>query len=121
MSLTPSTVAAFETWKLAELAAHYAAPCPEEVMNDLVDRAGEKFDALMAMPVASANDLILKLFPLLLRDMEPRAGDPPLRPVASKSYAYEDAFYARLVADLAAVSTHLSDAIETPHKYARQS
>lgn len=114
MTASPQTLAAFETWKLAELAAHYAAPCPDEVMDHLVGLAGDAFDALQAAPAANADDMLLKLFPLVIRDMEPLRGEPPMRPMASRSYSYPDAFYDRLIADLGSVSIQLRSAIESP-------
>lgn len=114
MTASPEMLAAFEAWKLAELASHYAAPCPDEVMNHLVDLAGDAFDALQAAPAETADDMLLKLFPLVIRDMEPRKGQPPMRPMASRSYSYPDAFYDRLIADLGAVSAPLRAAMASP-------
>jgi hypothetical protein len=114
MTASPQMLAAFEAWKLAELASHYAAPCPDEVMEHLVELAGTAFDALQAAPAANADDMLLKLFPLVIRDMEPAKGEPPMRPMASRSYSYPDAFYARLIADLGTVSPHLRAAIASP-------
>lgn len=114
MTASPQTLAAFEAWKLAELASHYAAPCPDEVMDHLVGLAGDAFDALQAAPVENADDMLLKLFPIVIRDMEPSRGQPPMRPMESRSYGYDDAFYERLIADLGSVSPHLGAAIASP-------
>lgn len=116
MTPSPEIAAAFETWKLAELASHYASPCPDDVMTRLVDIAWEAFDALQATPAASADDMLLKLFPIVLREMEPGLGDAPLRPSASRVYDYPEAFYDRLRADLASVSAAVRDAMESPHR-----
>lgn len=114
MTASPQTLAAFESWKLAELASHYAAPCPDEVMGHLVELAGDAFDALQAAPAENADDMLLKLFPIVIRDMEPGRGQPPMRPMGSRSYSYPDAFYERLIADLGSVSTPLRAAIASP-------
>lgn len=114
MTASAQTLAAFEAWKLAELASHYAAPCPDEVMDHLVEQAGNAFDALQAAPASSADDVLLKLFPLIIRDMEPLKGQPPMRPMASRSYSYPDAFYDRLIGDLGSVSAPLRAAIASP-------
>lgn len=116
MTASPQTLAAFEAWKLAELASHYAVPCPDDVMEHLTGLASDAFDALQVAPAANADDMLLKLFPLLLRDMEPLTGEPPMRPAASRSYNYPPAFYERLTADLGLVSLQLRAAIETPHR-----
>lgn len=106
--------AAFEAWKAAEIAAYYAAPCSDEHMEQMVDVAGRAFDALQACPVLTADDMLLKLFPLLIRDMEPPTGKPPMRPTDSRSYSYPPSFYERLVADLAAVAPQIGDAMGHP-------
>jgi hypothetical protein len=114
MSPSPETLAAFEAWKMSELAAHYAAPCPDDLMEYLVDAESSAFDALQAAPVASADDMLLKLFPLLLRDMEPASGEPPFRPSLSRSYTYDAPFYERLIADLGTTSPALRAAMAEP-------
>lgn len=115
MTASPEILAAFEAWKVAELAAHYAAPCPDEVMNALVERIGDAFDVLQALPPTSADDMLLKLFPFIIRDFEPSKGRPPLRPEQSRAYTYSDDFISRLIAQLAAASPAIGAAMAEPH------
>lgn len=114
---SPAIVAAFQNWKLAELAAMYAAPCPGEVMDQLVQIEGGFFEALQALPVTSPDDMLLKLFPILIREFEPKAGEHPLRPSSSNMYNYDADFLARLIADLGNASPILRSAmeVENPH------
>lgn len=114
MSASPHILAAFETWKLAELAAIYAAPCPDAVMNSLVDRSYDAFDTLQGLPPGSADDMLLKLFPLLIRDFEPSEGRPPLRPEQSRAYSYDEEFVARLISQLSDTSPAIAAAMAEP-------
>lgn len=109
MSGSPEVLAAFEAWKLAELAAHYAEPCPDEVMNMLVGRASDASDALHAIEPTSADDMVLKLFTLLLRDWEPSVGGHPMRP-----HGDDAEFVTRLIAQLGATSPALAAAMAEP-------
>jgi hypothetical protein len=117
MSAASATQAAFVRWRDAELAAHYAAPCPDEVMNQLVDIESESFDALQALPVTTPEDMLLKLFPILLREMEPAANEHPLKPGESRAYGYDRMFYERLTADLREASPAIRAAIDAPNPY----
>lgn len=116
MSASPAVLAAFREWKLAELATHYATPCPDALMDSLTDKENEAFHALQSITPTSADDMVLKLFPLILRDMEPKTGQPPLRPSQSRSYCYDDAFIERLCDQLGIVSSELREAIAEPHQ-----
>lgn len=115
MSASPEIAAAFEAWKLAELASHYAAPCPDEVMTSLVNIESDAFDALQAMPPANADDMLLKLFPILVREFEPQMGEPPLRLSQSRAYNYDAAFIASLNAQIGTANPVLAAAIAEPH------
>lgn len=116
MNATPETLAAFEAWKNSELASHYASPCPDDVMTHLTTREGDAFDQLQLAPAACAEDVLLKLFPILLREFEPGLGEDPMRPGRSRSCSYDDAFYDRLIADIGAVSPVLLAAMQSPHR-----
>lgn len=107
--------AAFEKWKLAELACRYAEPCPDAVMDSLVKIQSDAFDALQTLQPKNGEDMLLKLFPVLLREFEPKSGERPLCPAESRSYNYDDAFYVQLREDLARVSPVLREAIAEPH------
>lgn len=110
MTASAPMVVAFDAWKLAELAMHYAAPCPDAVMDHLNEHAGAAFSALQAMPPENADDMLLKLYAVMLREFEPRRGEPPMRLSTSRSYEYDEAFYERLNADFASVSGEIASA-----------
>lgn len=114
MNASPETVAAFEAWKLAELATYYADPCPDEVMDQLVDLSHAAFNALQSAPAVTADDMILKIFPIVLAEFEPRLGEPPLRFSVTDQPNYDDAFCARLIADFSNVSLQIRDALDVP-------
>lgn len=120
MSATPEIANAFKRWAMAELACHYAAPCPDAVMDRLTDAQAEALESLQAMPPASADDILLKLYPLLLREFEPRIGEPPLRLRDSSAYGYDDAFMQRLRDDLCGVSEALREVMDEPHPSVRR-
>ncbi len=80
MTASPEIVAAFNAWSVAELAAHFAAPCPNEVMDYLTDAAGERYQALAALPAANADDCLLKIMPLVLAEWPAAPGAAPLVP-----------------------------------------
>lgn len=118
MTATPEIQSAFKRWAMAELACHYAAPCPDEVMDGLTGAVSDAFDALQGMPPTSGDDMLLKLYPLLLREFEPGAGDPPLRLRAC--YEYDEAFMQRLRDDLSGRSDALREVMDEPHPSARR-
>ena len=72
MSASPEVAARFDDWRRAYLVAHYAAPCPETVMNALVEEEYERKGRLSDQPAANADDMLLKLFPIILAEFEPR-------------------------------------------------
>lgn len=115
MAVSTEIAAAFEKWKLAELACRYAEPCPDAVMASLVNIQSEAFDVLQTLQPKSGDDMLLKLFPVLLREFEPKGAERPLCPGESRSYNYGDAFYVQLREDLARVSPVLQEAIAEPH------
>ena len=115
MAATPEIARAFEAWKLAELACHYAEPCPDEVMDNLVSIQSEAFKALQALEPGNGDDMLFKLFPVLMREFEPKMGDGPFWPTESSSYDYGDSFFAQLRQDLGRVSPTLGAAIAEPH------
>ena len=49
-------------------------------MDQLVDRAGGLLGQLAALPAATADDLLLKMFPFFLELFEPKNGDAPMLP-----------------------------------------
>lgn len=115
MTASATMMAAFEAWKLSELAMHYAAPCPDDVMDHLVTSSEAAFQVLQAVPPASADDMLLKLYPILLREFEPHRGDPPLRLSKSSCREYEHAFREQLNIDLAATSSQIAAAAAEPN------
>jgi hypothetical protein len=114
MSASPEIVAAFEAWKLAELAMYYATPCPDEVMDRLGESASDTFATLMVLPAKTAEDGLLKAFPLILREFEPRLGEPPMRPGPARSYNYSPEFLDKLATDLGDASPILRAALGAP-------
>jgi hypothetical protein len=110
MSASPEVLVAFENWKCSELAARYAEPCPQEVMEHLVDAESQLFDDLMDLPAANADDMLLKLYPVMLREFEPKRDAPPLRLGESRSYGYDTSFYEQLIEHLGAVSSPIAAA-----------
>ncbi|WP_335308995.1 hypothetical protein [Sphingomonas phyllosphaerae] len=113
-------LAAFQAWKLAELAMHYASPCPDEIMDHLVQQTYVTFDALQATPAENADDVLLKLYPIMLREFEPKKGEPPLRLSGSSSYEYDEAFRDRLNADLCGVSAQIAAAAAEVNPHGRR-
>lgn len=113
---SPEMLAAFEAWKLAELASHYTSPCPDEVMDALVEQAGEKLEALHAAPVQSADDLLLKLFPSLVALFEPPAGAAPLCPAVGEYHgSYIADGHAAMMRDIGRLIPALAEAMAVPH------
>ena len=115
MAPSPEMIRAFEAWKLAELACHYAELCPDAVMDNLVSIQSEAFAALQALPPNTGDDMLLKLFAVLVREFEPKTGEPPLRPSESRNYSYDPALLDRLRDQLGHVSPILRDAMAEPH------
>jgi hypothetical protein len=118
MTASPEMLAAFHRWRLAELATHFAAGGPDEVMDALVDVLATEVRALANTPATSADDLVLKLLPLTLMVHEPPAGTPPLAPVQAVEPGTdynEDVLWRSVIGDLPAVSAVVREAIATPH------
>lgn len=80
MTASTEMQAAFTTWSLAELAAHHAEPCPDEVMSALVENTSTALARLASSPAVTCEDLVLKLFPVFLADFEPKCREHPLVP-----------------------------------------
>jgi hypothetical protein len=114
MTASSEITHAFLAWKHAELACYYAEPCPDAVMDSLVTIQSDAFAALQALKPQSCDDMLLKLFPVLVREFEPKTNEPPLRPSESSNYEYGEAFYARFHQDLAQMSPLIRDAMAEP-------
>ncbi|TCP36530.1 hypothetical protein [Sphingomonas sp. BK235] len=116
MSASPAVAAAFQDWKLAEVAVHYSCPCPDEIMDQLTDRAGVLYEHLQALTPANADDVVLQLYPILVREFEPKRGEPPLLLSTSSTHNYEPVFITRLCRQIAAVCPAIADAMSVPHQ-----
>ncbi|MBB3347344.1 hypothetical protein [Sphingomonas sp. BK069] len=116
MSASPAVAAAFQDWKLAEVAVHYACPCPDVIMDQLTDRAGVLFERLQALTPANADDMLLQVYPILVREFEPKRGEPPLLLSMSSLNNYEPAFVDRLNRQLASVCPAIAEAMSVPHQ-----
>lgn len=111
MSVSPELLAAFEKWRLAELAGHFAQPCPDDVMDALVNHAVEAEMELGAVAPRSAEDLALQLFPLLLAIHEPKMGHAHLVPNFSDSRIggkYTEVLWNNLLARLPGFASMMS-------------
>jgi hypothetical protein len=108
--------ATFKAWSLAELAAHYAERCPDEVMDRLTGEALRLPEALGKLPAANTHDLLLKVFPLLMARYEPHGDEPPLVP----AYEYKgDGSRDLLDAvndDLRRLVPEIAEAMAAPHR-----
>lgn len=120
MSPSPEMAKAFKAWQMAELATHYAIPCPDSVMDALVNDASDRLDALNRTPPATADDLVLKLFPLLLWVFEPKPGDPPLYPMITEAVGTNIVDgYRAMIRDIGRVSPLVAMAMQAPHRLAQ--
>ena len=105
MSASPAVAMAFDAWMLAALAVNYAKPCPDDLMNALVDQEYAAMARLATAPAATCDDLVLKLFPVLLAEFEPNGGDHPLVPLAQGgSGGVGDQGLATILSDLVRLS-----------------
>lgn len=114
---TPAVRAAFERWRLLEAAGHYGQPCPDEVMEGIIDEASQAIRALAAVPATNAADVLLKLLPLALIECDPRLGEPPFQPVveAPDGEKYQELdLWRGIIADLPVVSAILAETMTLP-------
>lgn len=81
-TLSPVAVL-FRKWTLAEMAMRYAQPCPDEVMDNLNEMVSDIERQLAAAPAQSAEDVLYKLFPLVLANFESAAFAHPMVPAMS--------------------------------------
>jgi len=107
----------FLRWKRAELAAYFAQPCPDPVMDELSEEAIEAARAIADVPAQNATDVLLKLLPLALILNEAPLGQPPLLPVNAPEEGtdyQEDALWRSIIADLGRACPILAEAVATP-------
>lgn len=104
----------FSDWFMSELASHYASPCPDEVMDHLVDVTWSHAARLAAQPATNAADLLLKVFPLLLASYEPKSGDQPLLPVFGESNG-SSTLLQSVVDDLHRLCPIIAEAMQAPN------
>ncbi len=114
MTASAPILAAFAAWKDAEHIVFLAEPCDDDVMDRLTDFSAVAFHDLQAIPAESAADMLLKLFPILLRVFEPAKDAPPLRPGYSAWCGYEPAFFDALNSEISRLSPQLLEAINLP-------
>ncbi|MFV0623760.1 hypothetical protein ACBY01_07095 [Sphingomonas sp. ac-8] len=117
MTISAAIAERFDAWRLAQLACHYAQPCPDEVMSALVASEGKMFGRLVNTPSLTADDLVLKLLPLALIEHGGMIGNPPLAPVVERdpgTQYQEDDIWESLIRDMAAVSPTLAAAMAPP-------
>lgn len=114
MSAAPAIEAAFLSWAHSELAGHYANMCPDEVMDHLVNRAWADLDLLGKLPAQSSDDLLLKIFPLLLATYEPKSGDMPMVPTFGENNG-DPELLKSVVQDLARLSPAIAKMMAAPH------
>lgn len=119
MSIFDPVAHNFAVWARAELAAHYAAPCPDHIMVGLVDHADEAQKALCAAPALTCEHLVLKLFPIFLAVFEPKQDDHPLVPVFDEGYSADGADFAAIMADFERLVPAIRDAM-SPANWTRE-
>lgn len=115
MNTSPQIAAAFAAWAHSELAAHYAQPCPDAVMDHLTDNITQSKAALAAVPAQTGGDVALKMFPALLYEYEPKAGDPPLLPNPASASNADEGLIGSILADIRAFFPEVAALIDTPH------
>ena len=119
MTASPRMLACFADWQRAYLTAHYAAPCPDHLMNALVEQSTDRERALAECPATNADDLLLKLFPIILAEFEQARGDAPLMPkfegVGCLIGKPADERFRSVVADLLKISPCIAAASAAPY------
>lgn len=117
---TASPVAsAFERWANGEMSCHYAQPCPDELMNFLVDRIWADLEEMAAVPAANAEELLLKIFPLLLATYEPKKDEPPMLPSHGEGNNGSPGLLAAVIADLRRISPEIAQCLAVPNSLDR--
>jgi hypothetical protein len=117
MNASPEIAAAFKAWFLTEAASHYAEGCPDEVMDRLTDEAVTTLpNALATLPAASAHDLLLKVFPLLMASYEPHGIEPPLVPFHDYMGNGSKELLSAVTEDLRRLSPEIAEAMAVPHR-----
>lgn len=115
---SPDVFTAFTAWRNARIAAYYAEPCPDELMDKLVDRALDAERALAATPARCADDILLKVLCLALAAHEQTyAGAPIMLPRVDRDPGTdytEDAMWEAVIADLLAISPLIAEATTAP-------
>jgi hypothetical protein len=110
----------FFRWARCEIASHYAQPCPDEVMDQLVGDTSVCMEQLAATPAESLADVALKMLPPLLYEYEPKAGDPPLIPNPESASSDDRGLIASILADLGQHAPEVALLLNTPHYSARR-
>lgn len=119
MTASPEMLGAFEAWRLAELASHYASPCPDDVMSALVDQSGDRLADLNAQPATNADDFLLQVFPLLLWVFEPQRGSAPMRPeLPDNSGTAIAEGYQVMISNIGRISPTIAAAMTAPRRLA---
>ena len=116
MTASPEIAAAFKAWCLAELASHYAENCPDEVMDRLTDEAASLALPLASLPAASAHDLLLKVFPLLMASYEPHGASLPLLPHFDYMGNGSKELLEAVTEDLRRLCPEIAEAMAVPHR-----
>lgn len=107
---------AFCQWKLAELASHFAAPCPDAVMDELTEMTFHRLEPLAEAVSVSAEDILLKVFPLLLAKYEPPLGAPPLVPHFDRGPAEHQMLLESAIEDMRKLCPAIASALDVPHR-----
>jgi hypothetical protein len=116
MNASPEIAATFKAWSLAELASHYAEGCPDEVMDRLTGEAMALPKALAALPAASADDLLLKVFPLLMASYEAHGSRPPLLPHYDYMGNGSEELLSAVTEDMRRLCPEIAEAMAVPHR-----
>ena len=104
MAISPSISARFCEWRASELAAHYASPCPDDVMNQLICQVEDAADRLAEHPATNIDELLVKLFPLVLANFRPAGhGAHPMVPASGDANG-SDVLFESVLEDLKRLS-----------------
>lgn len=110
----PTVAERFARWANLELAAHFAAGCPDETMNQIVADVATAMEDLAATPASSASDMALKLYPLVLYAYEPPLGADPLIAAQDHGQHCDRGLVESFLADLDKHHPDLAALVRTP-------
>jgi hypothetical protein len=115
MNASPPIATLFAAWAHSELAAHYAQPCPDALMDHLTNRISLTKEALASAPARVPGDIALKMFPVILYEYEPKIGEAPLVPNPESAHSIDEGLIASILADIRQFFPEVAALIDTPH------